>query len=162
MAVQLEAMSYRTSEIARRLENIIRRGTIASVDAANARVTVKLGNIETAPLPFLAQRAGDDRDWWCPSIGEQVILFSEGGEFANGVVLTGLYQAAHPAPLSDPQKSGTHFSDGAKVTYDKTAHRYAVDLPSSGEIILTVGASSLSIKNGSIMLATPSFRGVKT
>ncbi|MBV1933233.1 MAG: phage baseplate assembly protein V [Parvibaculaceae bacterium] len=155
-------MSYSTSEIARRLENIIRRGTIASVDAAKARVTVKLGNIETAPLPFLAQRAGDDRDWWCPSVGEQVLVHSEGGDFSNGVVLTGLYQAAHPAPMSDPKKSGTHFGDGATVIYDRQAHRYSVDLPSSGEIVLTVGASSLSIKNGSITLATPKFNGVQT
>ncbi|MDF1687317.1 MAG: phage baseplate assembly protein V [Parvibaculaceae bacterium] len=155
-------MSYSTSEIARRLENVIRRGTIASVDAAKARVTVKLGNIETAPLPFFAQRAGDDRDWWCPSLGEQVVVFSEGGDFANGVVLTGLYQAAHPAPFSDPKKSGTHFGDGATATYDRQAHRHIVDVPSNGEILLTVGASSLSIKNGSITLATPQFNGVQT
>ena len=85
-------------ELLRLLHNLIRLGTIAEVDHRAARVRVKTGELLTDWLPWLEGRAGTTRDWDPPTKGEQVILFSPGGDPANGVVLCGLCSNAHPAP----------------------------------------------------------------
>ena len=43
------------------------------------------------------QRAGADREWDPPTIGEQVVLLSPSGNLAQGVVLTGLFSDLIPA-----------------------------------------------------------------
>lgn len=48
-------------------------------------------------LPWLAPSAGADREWDPPTLDEQVILLSPSGQFANGVVITGLPSDHIPA-----------------------------------------------------------------
>ncbi len=84
------------AELLRLLHNLIRLGTIAEVDHHAARVRVKTGELLTDWLPWLEGRAGTTRDWDPPTQGEQVILFSPGGDPAAGVVLCGLCSNAHP------------------------------------------------------------------
>jgi phage baseplate assembly protein V len=108
------------SDLSRRLESLIRFGTIAERQLAPPRVRVQSGGLQTAWLPWLTLRAGDTRDWDPPTIGEQCVLFSPSGDPATGFVLVGLYSDAHPAPSSSPDDHVRAFPDGARITYNHT------------------------------------------
>lgn len=50
-----------TADLNRRIENIVRLGTIAEVDCAHAKAKVKSGGILTDWLPWVTARAGNVR-----------------------------------------------------------------------------------------------------
>ncbi|GEM_PF-3656092 len=86
------------SEISRLLLNLIRTGVVSEVDTDGALCRVQTGEIQTGWINWLARRAGRSRDWWAPSVGEQVLLLAVGGELDTAFVLTGIYYDDFPAP----------------------------------------------------------------
>lgn len=118
--------------LARLLENLIRFGTIDEVDEAAARVKVTTGKLTTAWLPWIAPRAGADREWNPPTEGEQVILLSPSGQLANGVAITGLFSDLIPANGDRPGLHRRTYRDGAVIEYDSIAHRLRAILPEGG------------------------------
>lgn len=143
-------------EIARRLANVVRLGTVAAVDLAAARVQVVYDTeadgtpIRTAPLPWLTGRAGADRTWWAPAVGEQVVVLAPGGDLPRAVVLPALYRDAHPAPAAEASKHVALYGDGIRVEVDTDAHRYSVTVPAGGELVLTCGGSRMRMTNDAI------------
>lgn len=107
-----------TVELSRRLENLIRLGTVAAVDHAKALCRVDSGGLLTDWLPWFERRAGQTRTWDPPTVGEQVLVLSPSGEPAGGLVLVGLYRALHPAPDASPDTHVIDFPDGARIAYD--------------------------------------------
>lgn len=73
------------AELTRRLDNLIRLGTIAKVDHAAARCRVK----SRTWLPWIALRAGATLDWNPPTEGEQCVLFSPSGETIYRLTVNG-------------------------------------------------------------------------
>lgn len=123
------------AELARLIENLIRLGTVAEVQVEPPRVRVKTGNVTTAWRPWFALRAGEDREWDPPTVGEQVILFSPSGNLAQGVALTGLFSDANPA---NGDREGLHrrtYRDGAVIEYDSIAKHLRATLPGTAEVI---------------------------
>ena len=117
---------------ARMLENLIRFGVIAAVQMEPPRVQVKTGELTTAWLPWIAQRAGADQVWDPPTKGEQVMLFSPSGQLANGVVVTGLFSDHIPA---NGNRAGLHrrtYADGTVIEYDSVAHHLNATLAEGG------------------------------
>lgn len=108
-------------ELSRRLENLIRIGTIHSVDHAAVRVRVQSGNLVSHWLPWLERRAGNTTTWSPPTVGEQCVIFSPSGEPAGGVVLVGLDSAAIQPPSHAAEKHVIRFPDGATFSYDHAA-----------------------------------------
>lgn len=118
--------------LARLIENLIRLGTIAAVQMKPLRVQVKTGSLTTGWLPWIAPRAGADREWNPPTVNEQVILFSPSGQLGNGVVLTGLFSDHIPA---NGDREGLHrrtYRDGAVIEYDSITHHLNATLPENG------------------------------
>ena len=135
-----------TADMQRRLANVVRVGVVASVDLPAARCRVTIGDILTAPLPFITCKAGEDRTWHPPEVGEQVIVLAPSGELTAGFVLGGVYTTAHPAPSTSPEVSKMLFKDGSTATYDRALHSLTLDLPTSG--------SALSVTvNGNVTLS---------
>ena len=120
------------ADISRRLENLIRLGTIAAVDPGTARCRVSTGGMETEWLPWLAQRAGTDRDWNPPSAGEQCLVICPSGDPAVGVVLLGIYSDSAPANDSSLDRRRTTYRDGAVIEYDTATHALRAALPAGG------------------------------
>lgn len=118
--------------LSRMLENLIRLGVIAEVQMVPPRVKVKTGELTTAWLPWLALRAGADREWDPPTVDEQVILISPSGQLANGVVITGLPSDNIPANGDRPGLHRRTYADGAMIEYDSVAHHLNATLPDSG------------------------------
>lgn len=120
----------------RLIGNLMRLGTIDSIDLAQGTVRVRVGELLTGDIPFAAPRAGAVRIWSPPSVGEQVLLFCPEGDIAAGIILGALYSDAHPAPTSD----GTFlidFADGTRISYDPQAHKLAIALGASGAAEIT-------------------------
>ncbi|WP_442489387.1 phage baseplate assembly protein V [Halomonas litopenaei] len=122
------------AELLRLIHNLIRTGTIAQVDHAAARVRVKSGELLTGWLPWIEGRAGKTRDWDPPTQGEQVIVFSPGGDPAGAVVLTGLFSDVHPAPADLATLCRRLFPDGGLFEYDHEASVLRIKLPGRIEI----------------------------
>ncbi|WP_278412702.1 phage baseplate assembly protein V [Stutzerimonas kunmingensis] len=125
------------TDLLRRLENLIRLGTIAAVDHQAARCTVKSGGLSIPNLPWLALRAGDSSDWDPPTVGEQCILVAPSGEQAQGVALVGLYSQQRPAPANSANVRRRIYPDGAVIDYDHASHTLSATLPDGGQAQLT-------------------------
>ncbi|MGO4704079.1 phage baseplate assembly protein V [Dyella sp. 2RAB6] len=130
----------RTTELARLLENLLRYGVVASVDHATKRCRVKTGQLLTAPLKWITLRAGSARTLWAPSLGEQVLLLSPGGDPARGCVLPALFSDAAPAPDAGPEANITLYPDGAVISYDPASHALVANLPGGGTLHVTAPA----------------------
>jgi phage baseplate assembly protein V len=144
--------------LARLLENLIRFGTIEAVQMQPPRVKVKSGNITTTWLPWLALRAGADREWDPPTIGEQVMLLSPSGNLAQGIALTGLFSDLITA---NGDREGLHrrtYRDGAVIEYDSIAKHLRATLPGTAEVTaqgnvsLTTQAALSAMATGDITI----------
>lgn len=129
--------------LSRLIENLIRLGTVAEVDHGSLndhrppRLRVQSGELLTGWLPWLTLRAGADRTWDPPTVGEQVVLFSPSGLTEQGIALTGLFSQTIPA---NGERAGLHrrtYADGAVIEYDSVAHRLRAILPEAGITDLT-------------------------
>ncbi len=140
-------LSFRIAELERRVANLIRIGAVESVDVGAARAKVVVGPITTAPLPWLTRRAGADRDWWAPSLGEQVVVLAVGGDLAQGVILPALYADAAPAPADSADVHRTVYADGTLFEHDSAAKITRLSaLDAEGTLILE--AKNVVIRTG--------------
>jgi phage baseplate assembly protein V len=108
-------------ELSRRLENLLRFGTIHSVDHAAVRCRVQSGGLLTDWLRWHTPRAGATRTWDPPTIGEQAIVLSPSGELGAGIVFYGLNSDDNPAPSHSPDEHVIAYPDGTRITYDHAA-----------------------------------------
>ncbi|MDD5175749.1 MAG: phage baseplate assembly protein V [Sterolibacterium sp.] len=106
------------AELSRRLENLIRIGTVAEVDLAARRVRVDTGSLLTDWLKWKTARAGTTRTWSPPTVGEQVMILSPSGELANGIVTPSIFCDDLDAPSGDGDLHVAEFPDGARIAYD--------------------------------------------
>ncbi|KFF61453.1 baseplate assembly protein [Pectobacterium brasiliense] len=106
------------TEIQRLLRNLIRVGVVTHVNTADALCRVQTGEMTTGWLNWLTRRAGRSRDWWAPSIGEQVLILSIGGELDTAFVLPGIYSDNNPAPSTSADALHISFPDGAVIEYE--------------------------------------------
>jgi len=129
----------RIGELERRLSNTIRPGTVLEADYAKARLRVTMGDNTSAWLPWLTSRAGEDRTWHAPEVGEQVIVMAPGGELSAGYVMPGgVYKNDYPANADKAEISRTTYKDGAVIEYDREAHAHLIELP-EGSATVKVG-----------------------
>ncbi|ENV91156.1 hypothetical protein F938_03655 [Acinetobacter bereziniae LMG 1003 = CIP 70.12] len=128
-----------SADLFRRFENLIRLGKIKTVKPTKnyLTVTVDCGEITTAPIRYLNLRAGNDKTFDPPSIGEEVVVLSPCGVLEIGIVLGGLNNSDNPILSQDLNKNIRLFSDGCLISYDTKAHALEVILPSNGTAVLT-------------------------
>lgn len=132
-------MNARLGELERRFANMVRPGRVLEADYAKARVKVALGKNETAWIPWLTGRAGADRTWHAPEVGEQVLVMAPSGELAAGFVMPGaVYQQDYPANGDSAEISRTTFKDGTVYEYDRENHARLIKLP-EGKSTVQVG-----------------------
>lgn len=90
-------MSYTAAENERSREGIVKFGQVTAVDAGTARAKVSFGgDSESALLHWRATCAGAITIWAPVSVGEQVIVLSESGETAQGVIIGSVFSQGNP------------------------------------------------------------------
>lgn len=124
-------------ELSRLIENLVRIGTIHSVDHAKKRCMVQSGRLVTEWLRWFEQRAGETTTWNPPTIGEQCVVLSPSGVIENGLVFYGAPSDIIDTPSHDPAKHVIKFPDGAVFTYDHAASHLDI----SGIATATITAS---------------------
>lgn len=133
------------ADLRRRVDRLLRTGTVTEVDAARARVRVRYApspdEAVTGWLPWLTARAGADRDWWAPSPGEGVLILAPSGELAAAVVLPALYQAARPAPSGAPDRHVVVYASGARVEHDGAAKTFTVTSAAGNAVTVDDGGN---------------------
>lgn len=122
------------ADLRRRLDNLIRPGTIYAVDHAQARCRVKTGNILTGWLRYFVGRAGNVRRHSAPTLGEQCSIFSPSGEMAAGFVLVGINSDQFPGPSTNPDLDSTTYADGTWVGYDMGGKDMTVFMTAGGSL----------------------------
>ncbi|MBP8005501.1 MAG: phage baseplate assembly protein V [Acinetobacter sp.] len=128
------------ADINRRLENLIRFGTIKTINPSKPipKVIVNLDDIDTPEIRCLNIRSGDDSTWDMPSLGEECVVVSPCGEIGpTSFVLYGFYNDDHPAPFDDLNQKIRMFADGCVIAYDVSAHHLSAILPPGGTAVLT-------------------------
>ena len=131
------------TELSRRLENLLRIGTVHSVDHGQARCRVQSGELVTQWLPWIERRAGQTTTWNPPTIGEQCMVLSPSGEPAGGVVIYGTYSAANAAPSESPDEHVTLYPDGTRISYDHVKGHHQASYPDGAHISYDHPSSSL-------------------
>lgn len=125
------------------LGDLLRFGTVETVDLAAATATVAFGDIVSPPLHWL-QWSGDFRVWSPPSKGEQVLLLCPEGDIAGGVFLRGLNCAAFPAPASDASHQ-LHGKDGLVIVLTAAG----IQITAPGDVALTGNLNVIGTINAS-------------
>jgi phage baseplate assembly protein V len=128
-------MSFDVTELDRRLSNLIRFGKISQVNYGVAKVRVEVGDFTTGWLPWLTQRAGGDRCWHAPEVGEQVVILSPSGELNQGVVLAGLFQTAYPANSNSADIHRIDYGNGDYIEHNRATGNLAINM--SGDVNIT-------------------------
>ncbi len=129
------------AELARQIAGLLCFGTIAAVDAAQARVQVQVGEAVTDWLPW-GERLGGPKDSTVPTAGEQVLLAAPSGDRRQAVVLCTIRRLGEGQPNLGTKRSTT-FPDGAVVEYDWASHQLQVLLPTGasltviGDVVVT-------------------------
>jgi phage baseplate assembly protein V len=114
--------------------DLIRRGTIDSVDLSNATAVAKVGEVLSPPLPW-TELAGDFSTWCPPSEGEQIILLCPEGDIAGAVILRGIHSNANPPPITG-RRLRIKMPDGTTLDYDPATHTLDMDLTGGGKLII--------------------------
>ncbi|KAB8053377.1 phage baseplate assembly protein V [Janthinobacterium rivuli] len=164
-------MNADLSDLLRLLQNLIRLGTIAEVKGAKARV--RLGpTLTTEWLKWATRRAGSTRTWSAPTVGEQVIFFSPGGDLTRGIILPALYSQEFDAPETSGTIHTTHYPDGAVVQYDHATHALTATLPGGTATITadkvtsnapsTICTGDLTVMKNLIVKQSATVEGVTT
>lgn len=105
------------AELLRLIRNIIRTGTVTAVEIGRG-CRVQTGNLQTDWLPVVTLRAGAARNSWMPSVGEQVVILSVGGELTTAVVLPGIFSDEYNEPTDSLTANHTTYPDGAVIEYE--------------------------------------------
>lgn len=128
------------AELRRRLDNMIRPGTIYAVDHVRTRCRVKTGNIITGWLRYFVDRAGSVRRHSAPTLGEQCVVLSPSGEMAAGFVLIGINCDQFLSPSDNPDLNSTTYADGTWIGYDMGSKDLTVIMTEGGRIVLEAPA----------------------
>ncbi|PHV25245.1 oxidoreductase [Janthinobacterium sp. BJB426] len=161
-------MNADQSDLLRLLQNLIRLGTIAEIKGAKARV--RLGpTLTTEWLKWATRRAGSTRTWSAPTVGEQVIVLSPGGDLTHGIILPALYSQEFDAPNTSDSIHTKHYPDGAVVQYDHAAHALTATLPGGTATITadkvtsnapsTICTSDLTVMKNLIVMQAATIHG---
>ncbi|MFC3338144.1 phage baseplate assembly protein V [Paracandidimonas soli] len=88
------------------------------IDHEAERARVRSGKLETDWRPWCEVRAGRSKTWDPPTVGEQVILLSPGGDPAGAFILRSIGSDANPLPSHSPDETVREYPDGAMAKYN--------------------------------------------
>lgn len=162
-----------TADTNRRIENLLRLGTIAEVDFAAKQIRVQSGELLTNWLPWPCEIGRNFTRWRPLRVGAQVILGCVSGEPEQAVILGMLYSSALDAPSTNEAIDLIQFDDSSYINHnssDNTTHLHSIgqlslssDAPITitttqpisvnGENVDITGSSEVTIKSQQITLS---------
>ena len=120
------------ADTGRLIGDVVRLGTIESVDHAEATCRVRVGDLVTGDVPWVAGRSGKSRTWSPPTLGEQGLLICAEGDTEAGIFLPGLFSTAAARPSDSASTKLSSFEHASALSYDHPSHCLPVLLPAGG------------------------------
>ncbi len=115
------------------VRSALRLGIVTDQDLALARLRVRFNELDQMLsywLPVVVPKTQNDKAYWLPDIGEQVVCLMDTRDEA-GVVLGAIYSQADSTPVQSSDKFHLGFKDGTAIEYDREAHVLAVSFQDS-------------------------------
>ncbi len=153
-------MNAEIIELLRRVENLIRIGTIIAVDLSGEipLYRVKTGELETDWIAAAVRRAGTAKKSHAYTSGEQVVLLSPSGDLGAAVISHALNSTTNPSPDNHATRDRATYPDGAVIEYDPEAHQLKADVMGSSiimnrtRILLSSNGSTIELSSSGIAL----------
>ena len=153
-------MNAEIIDLLRRLENMIRIGTIIDVDLSGEipLYRVKTGELETDWIAAAVQRAGTAKKSHAYTDGEQVVLLSPSGDLGAAMISHALNSDSNPTPDHHETRDRTTYPDGAVIEYDPETHQLKADVVGSSiimnraHILLSSNGSTIELSASGIAL----------
>ncbi len=136
----LAELTNKVAALEARLNQVIRPCQVVSVQDAAGTVRVRLpdsGNMVSQPLPVLVRKSQDDKDYWLPDVGEQVLCVFLPTGLEEGFVLGSFYQKVDAPPVTSRDKWRRQFKDGTYLEYDRGSHELTAHIAGSASIVAT-------------------------
>lgn len=150
---------------------MFRVGIVTTLDPQNCRVRVAFPDrdqIRSWWLQVIVPKAQNDKAYWLPDVGEQVVcLMDEYDE--DGAVVGAIYSTQDTTPVQNADVFHLSFKDGAAFEYNRTVHSLSVSVPSGGTVVITSGGASITIDSsgnvkvvaaGQVELGSGALKGV--
>lgn len=132
---------------------MFRVGIVKIQDPATHRVRVTFPDHDQVLswwLPMVMAKAQDDRAYWMPEIGSQVVCFMD-TQSEDGAVLGAIYSTVDTPPVNSADKAHVTFKDNAVIEYDRSAHVFQLSLPNNGRVTITANSAKIEIaSNGDV------------
>lgn len=126
---------------------MFRVGIVQELDTAAARVRVTFADYDQLRswwLPMVVPKTQNDKAYWLPDAGEQVVCLMDAHDEA-GAVLGAIYSSADPTPVNSADKWHLAFKDGAAFEYDRAAHVLSLAFADGASMKYDGGAHALSV-----------------
>ena len=124
-----------------------RLGIVKDQDPSLGRLRVAFSEFDQMLsywLPVVVPKTQNDKAYWLPDIGEQVVCLMDGRDEA-GVVLGAVYSQADTTPVQSADKCHLGFKDGTAMEYDRAAHVLALSFQDTTVIKYDGGAHALTL-----------------
>jgi len=135
-----------------------RVGIVKTQDTVNARVRVVFPDrdqMESWWLPVVFAKTQNDKIYWIPDVGEQVVCMMDEYD-EDGAVLGAIYSSADTAPVASADKLHWTSKDGATFEYDRSVHSLQINLPSGGTVAISANGASIGIDAGGNVIVAAS------
>jgi phage baseplate assembly protein V len=126
---------------------VYRVGIVKAQDAANARVRVTFPDrdqLQSWWLPVVFAKAQNDKAYWIPDVGEQVVCVMDEYD-EDGAVLGAIYSSVDRPPVANADKLHWEFKDGANFEYDRSTHSFQMSIPNGGTVTIAANGASIAI-----------------
>jgi phage baseplate assembly protein V len=133
-----------------------RVGIVKTQDATNARVRVLFPDrdqMESWWLPVVFAKTQNDKMYWIPDVGEQVVCMMDEYD-EDGAVLGAIYSTIDRPPAASVDKLHWTSKDGAVFEYDRSVHSLEMSIPSGGTVAIKANGASIAIDaSGNVVVA---------
>ncbi|PHV00158.1 phage baseplate assembly protein V [Iodobacter sp. BJB302] len=102
-------------------------------------------NLRTMWLPIAYPKTQDDECYWTYDTGEHVALLLD-AQGEDGVIIGAIFSDADTPPVTDSNKFGIRFNDGAMLEYDRQTHTLSVTGVSK---VIVEASTTIVLKAGS-------------
>ncbi|STQ91414.1 phage baseplate assembly protein V [Iodobacter fluviatilis] len=121
-------------------------GVVLASQPGFARVSLPdTDNLRTMWLPIAYPKTQDDECYWTYDTGEHVALLLD-AQGEDGVIIGAIFSDADTPPVTDPNKFGIRFKDGAMLEYDRQTHTLSVTGVSK---VIVEASTTIVLKAGS-------------
>lgn len=150
---RISALEAQLESVKRKQVNTIREGKVTKLHPETGEAEVDMFGLASSRVPWI-ERAGTQKSWDPPSIGERVVVFAPNGDLGRAMVLPGGYSDDNPQPH---KKAGERFytigeTSDLNTGSDRTIIAKTIRLEAGESVTIIAGSSSIIMNDAGITL----------